>query len=135
MRFTKTSEYAIRAMVYMVHQGDRPCSANRIHQALGIPYKYLGRLLRSLAEQGLLEATRGKAGGYRIKGDKSKILLADILQAVEGLEDFRRCILGYPTCSDENPCALHRFWAGRKESIEDMIDTVSLADLAVDEEE
>ncbi len=129
MRFQKSTEYAIRAMVYLAkHPGER-LSARSLHQALDIPYKYLGRLMSSLAGEGLVSVKYGKHGGYQITKDLDTLYLHHIADVVEGLEDYERCILGFTECSDDNPCALHERWLARREDIKAMLYETSLADL------
>jgi Rrf2 family protein len=130
MRFSKTSEYAIRVLVTMVQEGPGPYSTYRLHKSLNIPYKYLGRLMKRLADAGFLDSVRGKAGGYHLRGDTTQIYLYQVVAAVEGLDDFDRCILGLPNCSDENPCSLHHQWGPHRDAIQTMLQSVSLAELA-----
>ena len=129
MRFQKTTEYAIRVMVYLADHREDRYSANQLHQILQIPYKYLGRLMQKLSNAGLVEVAQGKQGGYRIIQDLSNIYLSEIINVVEGLEDYGRCVLGFPECSEENPCSLHKIWLERQESVKKMIYDTTLADL------
>jgi DNA-binding IscR family transcriptional regulator len=48
---------------------------------------------------------------------------------VEGLDSFNRCVLGFPECSEENPCSLHNYWLKQQEGLKEMIYNVSLKDL------
>lgn len=130
MRLSKTSEYAIRCLVAMAHGSDRLHSAKALSEALGLPHKYLGRLLARLGSYGLIEGVQGKGGGYRIARPLDRISVADIVDAVEGLESYDRCILGFDTCDDENPCPLHGFWAGHKDGMLDTLRTVTVAQMA-----
>lgn len=129
MRFQKTTEYAIRAMVYLAKHPDQRLSARALHEALHIPYKYLGRLMSSLAEAGLVSVEHGKYGGYQVSSEREAIYLYQIAEQVEGLEDYERCILGFPDCSDDAPCALHDRWMERREDIKTMLYETTLADL------
>jgi len=129
MRFQKTTEHAIRVMVFLANHLNERYSVNRLHQVLEIPYKYLGRLMHRLSNAGLVDVTQGKKGGYRITRDLSEIHLHEIVGVVEGLEDYHRCVLGFPECSSENPCPLHHMWMERQESIKDMVYKTTLADL------
>ena len=129
MRFQKTTEHAIRVMVFLANHLNERYSVNRLHQVLEIPYKYLGRLMHRLSNAGLVDVTQGKKGGYRILRDLSEIHLHEIVDVVEGLEDYHRCVLGFPECSSENPCPLHHMWMERQESIKDMVYKTTLADL------
>ncbi len=131
MRFYKTSEYAIRALTHMACQ-DTLMSVHQLHDALDIPQKYLAMLLRKLSHAGLVESVQGAKGGYRITMPKDKIRLADIIEVVEGLDSYKRCVLGYPECSDEHPCPMHKFWAQQRKSLWNMIHSITLADLASD---
>ncbi|TFH01315.1 MAG: Rrf2 family transcriptional regulator [Calditrichales bacterium] len=129
MRFSKTTEYAIRAMVFLTRHRDETYSVNRLHQTLDIPYKYLGRLMGNLATAGLVIVTQGKQGGFRINLSRFPIYLADIIEVVEGLESYNRCVLGFSECSDTNPCSLHQQWSKQLENLREMIYKVQLEDL------
>ena len=130
MRFQKTTEYALRVMVYLWnHQGEL-YSVNRLHKILNIPYKYLGRLMHTLTGAGFLEVQQGKMGGYQINPEKSQIYLYEIIGAIEGLDSYERCVLGFPECSDENPCTLHKIWSNHQPGLKDMVYNVCLTDLS-----
>ena len=129
MRFQKTTEYAIRVMVFLANNREELFSVNRLHKILNIPYKYFGRLMHKLTQAGLLNVTQGKYGGYQINDKRSPIYLYEIVGVVEGLDNYDRCVLGFEECSDENPCSLHRYWYKYKEGIKEMIYNTSLEDL------
>ena len=130
MRLFKSSEYAIRSLVYMAVSGIEVCSVKTLSDALDIPYKFLGRLMSRLGAAGIVTSQQGKLGGYSITRPLHEVHLADIIDVVEGLESYDRCILGFDTCDDKNPCPLHDQWSGHKDGIRSMIDNVTLADLA-----
>ena len=129
LRFQKTTEYALRVMVYLWNNTGELYSANRLHKILDIPYKYLGRLMHTLTGAGFLEVVQGKMGGYQINQQKSQIYIYEIIGAIEGLENYERCILGFPECSNENPCSLHNIWLQNQQSLKDMVYNVCLSDL------
>ena len=133
MRLSKSSEYAIRCLVYMATAETDLCPVQRLADRLSIPYKYLGRLMSRLREAGFVESVRGKNGGYRISKPLDQIHLEMIVDSVEGLENFNRCLLGSARCDEENPCPMHEFWNGPKESINEMLADVSLADMVKSE--
>lgn len=133
MKFTKTTEYAIRAVLYMTSEPDMLLSVNHIHQRLDIPYKYLGQLMSKLSASGLVESVKGKHGGYRINQTRTPIYLAEIIEIVEGLADYDRCILGFSECMDKNPCSLHHLWLEQLKGLRKIIYTVSVDDLLKNE--
>lgn len=130
MRLFKSSEYAIRCLVYMASSDCEVCSVKKLSDSLDIPYKFLGRLMGRLGAAGIVAAQHGKNGGYRIARPLDEVHLAHIIDVVEGLENYDRCILGFETCDDENPCPLHDHWSGHREGIRGMIENVTLDDLA-----
>lgn len=130
MRLYKSSEYAIRCLVAMAHGSVDLHSAKTLATSLGIPYKFLGRLMGRLTAAGMVESVQGKAGGYRIARPLDEIRVADIVDIVEGLESYDRCILGFERCDDQNPCPMHEFWTGPRQGITDMMNDVTLAQMA-----
>ena len=133
MRLSKSSEYAIRCLVYMATAEVDLRPVQRLADQLNIPFKYLGRLMGRLREAGFVESVRGKNGGYRIAKPLQDISLEQIVDTVEGLENFNRCLLGFERCDEENPCPMHEFWNGPKESINEMLADVSLAEMVKSE--
>lgn len=133
MRLFKSSEYAIRCLVFMATADCELCAVNRLSDELNIPYKFLGRLMGRLREAGLVDSVRGKNGGYHIARPLDKIRLEQIVEAVEGLELYDRCLLGFERCDEDNPCPLHEFWSGPRESIKHMMADVTLAQMVKSE--
>jgi len=105
------------------------CSVKHLSDELGIPYKFLGRLMSRLGSEGIVAAVRGKNGGYQIIKPLGEVRLAHIVDIVEGLESYDRCILGFETCDDENPCPMHDFWTVHKNGISQMMQDVTLAQM------
>jgi Rrf2 family protein len=129
MRFAKTTEYTIRVMVYLSNNRENLYSVYRLHNLLNIPYKYLGRLMSKLAANGFVVATQGKQGGFRINEKRSPIYLGEIIDTVEGLDDYKRCVLGFSDCSENKPCSLHKYWGEQIDNLNKMITTTRLDDL------
>ena len=133
MKFSKTTEYAIRVMVYLSDNRDSLYPVSKLHQLLKVPSKYLGKLMSSLATAGLVESVQGKRGGFRICPSCEPIYLYQIIELVEGLSDYDRCVLGFDSCSGDNPCSLHQYWLPHLNGIKKMLYSVNLQDLANNE--
>jgi Rrf2 family protein len=130
MILSKTSEYAVRILVYMAANNEEKYSAKFLYEQLNIPYKYLTKLMTDLAKRGCIESIQGRNGGFRIAKDLKDITLASVVEAVEGVSNLNGCILGFDECSDENPCAMHAFWEKNKANILHIFESTSLQDLA-----
>jgi Rrf2 family protein len=132
MRLSKTSEYAVRVMAYLAREPQSLHSVNFLSEELGIPYKYLARLMTQLSQKGLLRSTQGKRGGYQLAHPLEEIRISDIIEVVEGLGDYHRCVLGFRECSDTDPCSMHHLWEPHLISIRNMVYDNTLADLKLD---
>ncbi len=132
MRFQKTTEYAIRVMVFLAANNEDVYSVNRLHKLLNIPYKYLGRLMNKLTQADFVTVAHGKKGGYRLNTSRQPVYLYQIIGLVEGLENYDRCILGFESCCDDHPCPMHKIWLPFKADLRDMIYNTTLEDLEME---
>jgi Rrf2 family protein len=129
MIFSKTTEYAVRILTFMVSHNMTLYTAKYLHEQLQIPYRYLSKLMTSLVKNGYLSSVRGREGGYNIKADPSRLTVSDIMEAVEGIDGFKTCVLGLPECSEETPCAMHYVWEKNKEVFVHTLRTTTIAEL------
>ena len=133
MIFSKTTEYAVRILTFMVSHNMALYTAKYLNEKLQIPYKYLTKLMTSLTKSGYLLSVRGREGGYNVNVDPAILTVADIMQAVEGIESFDNCILGLPECSEDNPCAMHTIWEKNKKLFLHTLKTTTIEELTKNE--
>jgi Rrf2 family protein len=103
--------------------------AARIAQEIAAPQNYLGKLLKALAEQGLVESQKGLGGGFRLAHDPKRISLLDVVEPIEHVSRWSGCILGRPECSDRDPCAIHDRWKAVRDDYLRMLQRTTLAEL------
>ena len=126
MNFSKTTSYALRILHHMALDPSRLYNAKTLHENLEIPYQYIRGLLKDLAKHNLLYSIPGRNGGFRFKKDPSKIFLAEIINAVEGLNIMTKCIVGFEECPFDNQCAMHDSWIDIRKNILKVLETTSL---------
>jgi Rrf2 family protein len=80
------TDYAVRAVLEIARQSDQPGLVTRdeISEIQQIPRRYLASILNELRRAGLVSATRGVEGGYRLAKSAHLIALADVIRAVDG---------------------------------------------------
>ena len=127
MFWTKTTEYAMRTLIFMATHDCELYSTNFLSEELKIPHKYLSRIMTDLVRSELIESIKGRSGGFRIAKPLDQISLLDIYTAVEGREFLTSCILGFKECSDENPCALHFIWEKSRSQMLKILQDTTLA--------
>lgn len=109
--FSKKCEYGLQAVLFLAAQAKgEVIASDEIAKKLGIPKEFISKILQSLTESGIIDSKKGKAGGFFLAKDPSKIRLIDIVAAIDGLGMFNSCVLGFPHCSPDNPCPLHSKW-------------------------
>lgn len=108
--FSKTTEYAMRATIYIAQKGtiDHKLSIEEIAQAIDSPQSFTAKILQMLAKDNMIiNSAKGPHGGFYIT-EKSKNLKARaILEAVHEEGVLSKCILGLHQCSEKNPCPMH----------------------------
>lgn len=107
----QSADHALRAVLFVARQdNDVPCSAELIASTLDVPRNYLGKLLNTLAQIGVLVSTRGPRGGFRLAVDPAALPLARIVEPFHRLPARRTCLLGNGACDPANPCESHERW-------------------------
>ncbi len=92
--FSQTSEYALRATVFLAMRAPSPQTAQQISAECRVPVDYLFKVLQPLSRAGLLNAQRGKHGGFSLARDASQISILDVIQAVDPIKRIHECPLG-----------------------------------------
>jgi Rrf2 family protein len=97
---------------------------------VGVPAHYLAKVLATLARAGLLSATRGARGGYRLARPAAEIPLIEIVEPFEGQRARPGCLLnpGEP-CGDDRTCSAHGAWGQVKDTYLAFLESTTLADI------
>lgn len=87
MRFSKRTEYAIRALVHFAKLGAGSYAQSRdIAKQERLPTKFLESVLLGLKRHGFLESKVGSGGGYRLAKPATKIVIGDLIRKLEDNE-------------------------------------------------
>ncbi len=131
MILSRTSQYAVQALIYMATQPSASPVLNKdIAAKLGVPAPYLAKILQGLAKGNLLFSFRGRLGGFCLREGGDKINLMQILLLTEGPVFTQSCLLGLKECSDETACPLHSRWVPVKKKIMYLLEDTTLDKLA-----
>ncbi len=131
MKLTTKGRYAVTAMLDLTLHDDGSCPVALcdIAQRQHISPAYLERLFAGLRRHGLVTATRGASGGYRLSRTAAEISIADVMAAVNEDLDATRCG-GDKTCHQGEGCITHDLWADLTQHVQDYLHGISLASLA-----
>jgi Rrf2 family protein len=95
-----------------------------------VPSNYLAKILQLLAREGVLERQKGFGVGFRIARPLGKINLLAIVDPLENISKFKRCVLGQRECSDEVACPLHDAWKRISNEYLGALERTTLQDVA-----
>ena len=128
---SQTVQYAIQSLVYLAaHPDQQPILGHEIAEAVGIPANYLSKIMHTLGKSGIIEAKRGRTGGYRFERDPDEIPLMEVYGAFDDPNALDQCFLGRPECSDEDPCAAHDAWGPIAEELRAFLNGTTIGDLS-----
>lgn len=131
MVLSRTSQYAVQALIYIATQpAGLPVLNRDIADRLNVPAAYLAKILQNLCKHGLLDSFRGRLGGFCLREGMQGSSLMQVLVLTEGPDFTKNCILGLKECSDATACPLHFKWSPVKKKIINLLNDMNLAELA-----
>ena len=123
-------EYACRALVQLAkrYEGSGVTSIEELANLEKIPAKYLAQILSELRNGGLVESRRGKQGGYLLARSPDQISISDVISLIES-EMFSES----SRVSGDSGEAIAKAWTEIQERFEEIVRSITLAELAVRE--
>ena len=103
MRFSKKSEYALRALLELTQAyGQEPVRRSDIAERQQIPLGFLESILLQLKNSGVLASRPGVDGGFRLIKKPEHISLGSIIRALDGPLAPIPCVsqTAFQTCED-----------------------------------
>jgi Rrf2 family protein len=130
--FSRQCEYALQAVLYLARKGEEGTTTIReLTEALHTPYFFMAKILQDLSHKGLLISHKGPSGGFALAKPTTEIALFEIVEAVDGRGLLEECVLGFPACSPEHPCAMHEEWSKSRDSLYDVLTKKTIAEMAM----
>lgn len=127
--FSKACELGLQAVLFLSTKGDMVFNATEVSTELKVPKEFVSKVLQILTSSGIVGSRKGKKGGFYLAKKPVEIKLIDIVEAIDGLELFKTCVLGFPGCSHETPCPVHDKWGKLREDAYRMLSEETLEDL------
>ncbi|MDX9917480.1 MAG: Rrf2 family transcriptional regulator [Gudongella sp.] len=134
MKLSTKGRYGLMAMYQLAQDyGQGPISLKYVAEKQGLSENYLEQLFSNLKKEGLLTSTRGAYGGYMLSRIPGEITVGQILRSLEGNMSPSDCVAddGFDCAKDES-CASKWVFAKIKDSIDRVIDSITLEDMVND---
>lgn len=126
--FSKTCEYAMRAVFFVAHRtaGGGRVGIKEIASGIDSPEPFLAKILQDLSRKGVVQSAKGPGGGFYVDTKILDMPLSAIVEAVDGGGIFTGCGLGLDYCSEEDPCPIHDEFKDIRNRIQDLLKTTKI---------
>lgn len=128
---TKSTEYAIRALVYIYLENrdhKRPGS-QEIADNIEAPRAFTGKILQNLTKHNLVNSIKGRGGGFYFD-DGVDFTLYDIIHVLEGDAIFTKCGFGFDKCNAARPCPIHEKYKEVRDALLNILTSESISTLS-----
>jgi Rrf2 family protein len=129
--FSASATHALRAVALLAaHQGEGAMLGRTLAKKVKLPADYLSKVLASLARAGVLSASRGVKGGYRLARPAARIRLIEVVRPFEGKRLRPGCLLRPERpCRDSVACSAHGSWADVKRTYSEFLEKTTVEDI------
>ncbi len=131
LRLSKLTDYAV-VVLMRLGEAEPDCvqTAPGIARATGVPEPTVAKVLKALAQSGLVAATRGARGGYRLTRPFATVAIADVIAAIDGPIALTACVDGGSgSCEVACQCAVRGRWDLVNDAIREALGAITLADM------
>lgn len=131
--FSKSIEYALRAVAYLAVHSDEANKVNisELSEAIDSPKSFTAKVLQALTrDEVLISSSTGPSGGFYLTEAAKAKSVWHVLKLLDAEGVVSGCILGLQGCSEKNPCPLHEEYARIRPQLRSMFENKSLLDLA-----
>ncbi|CAG4970946.1 MAG: SUF system Fe-S cluster assembly regulator [Lysobacter sp.] len=129
LRVTKLTDYATVVLTALAADPRAVLSASELAERAGLEPPTVSKLLKPLAQAGLVEGFRGANGGYRLARPAVSISLIEVVEAMEGPLGMTECSIHTGNCTIEDQCGVRANWRRINDVVVDALRKVTLAQM------
>jgi len=132
LKISTKGRYALRLMLDLaLCEKGKYIALKDISQRQDISVKYLEQIISVLSRAGFVRSVRGSGGGYMLARDPEEYTVGMILRLTEGSLAPVACLEYEPNdCPRAESCVTLGVWEKLYKAINDVVDNITLADLA-----
>jgi FeS assembly SUF system regulator len=126
---SKLADYGVIVATHLAAHPERQENAAAIASATRLPPATVAKLLKALSHAGLVTATRGAAGGYRLARRPAAISVAEVVAAIDGDIGMTQCSVHEADCDRTMYCPTRPHWAAINQAVGAALSAVSLQEM------
>ncbi|MBF0416866.1 MAG: SUF system Fe-S cluster assembly regulator [Magnetococcales bacterium] len=131
----RLSDYAVLILTCLATEPSRARSAASLKKEIPLPLATIRKVLRILAQHGILRSRQGRQGGFMLTRLSAEISLADILNAMQDPVLLTPCCRSDYICALDANCVSRPHWGRLDQSIRALLESTSLAQMITPPEE
>lgn len=135
MKMSTKGRYGLKSMFELAlnEDNDTPLSLKCIAEKNGLSELYLEQIFALLRKAGLVKSIRGAQGGYFLSRPSGNITVGEVIRVLEGPVAPSDCVIeDGDFCDEAEFCVTKSVWKKIKDSVDEVIDSVTLADMLQD---
>ncbi len=133
MRLTTHTDYGLRLLMFGAEACPLPVSVGNVASKLNVSRNHLSKVAQNLTKAGILETTRGRSGGFRLKKRPQDIRVGEVVRILESETGLVECMRAQDsTCPLTKGCRLPRLFNKASEAFFQILDDCTLDDLVAD---
>jgi Rrf2 family nitric oxide-sensitive transcriptional repressor len=130
VQLTIYTDYALRTLMYLAIDRERPVPVPEIAAAYGISAHHVAKVAKDLVRGGFLRSHRGRTGGLELARAPSKIDVGDVVRFSEPTLDLLECFdRATSTCPLTGGCRLERKLHEARAAFLAVLDGTTVAEL------
>jgi Rrf2 family protein len=126
---TRHTDYAVRALGYMMRSPDRQATADELVRELRIPRPFMRKLLQELTKHRVLRSRKGAGGGFELARDPEKIRFSEVIEIFQGPLVLNHCTFRKKPCPNKSVCAMRRRIGHIEEMVVNQLKATMLKDI------
>ncbi len=132
MKISTRGRYALRLMINLAsNETDQYITIKSISEREEISGKYLEQIISVLSRAGFVKSSRGAQGGYKLSRPAEEYTVGTILRLIEGSLAPVACLEDETNqCARCENCVTLSVWQQIEKAVSDVVDNITLADLA-----
>lgn len=136
LKLTKKADYSLIVLRHLALPcGPASASAKELADTYRIPLPLLAKVLQTLAKAGFLQSVQGMNGGYKLARSPREITTLEVIRAIDGPVLLTSCFTEQGAeCEQAERCTVRAPLRKVHEGIMRLLDNISIADLAQDDE-
>ncbi len=133
-------EYGLHCLLWLTGKQAEPASSRDLADLQGISASFAAKLFPRLEKAGIVQASEGVRGGYRLARPADRISVLDVVDAIEGPKPLFECqeirgrcaVFGGkpPAWSTDGVCGVHAVMLRAEQAMRRELARTTIADLA-----